>query len=95
MPPAMLHKVLARWHPLPGDRELARTVRTLRAARAAQRDAVRKLAHDLKNPLGSVLLMAQLLEEAGGDPETVRITGRIQRQCHEMNRLVDLAADTI
>ena len=69
-------------------------VKESREAAAQRTEAMRKLAHDLRNPLNSVLLMAQLLEETGGTPDSVRIAGRIQRQCEEINRLLTKAFET-
>ena len=63
----------------------------LRGTLDRQHLALRKLAHDLRNPLNSILLMAQLLEETGGSPEAARIALRIQKQCDEMNRMVSQA----
>ena len=49
------------------------------------------MAHDLRNPLNSILLMAQLLEEVGGTPDSDRIAKRILRQCDEMTKMVNRA----
>jgi signal transduction histidine kinase len=52
---------------------------------------LRRLAHDLRNPINSILLMAQLLEETSPAPEVVRIASRIQRQCLELSGILDQA----
>jgi signal transduction histidine kinase len=62
-------------------------------ALAAQRQAVRTLVHDLRNPLNGILLMAQYLEETKGTTDLARLAGRIVRQCNEMNRLLTEAAE--
>ena len=76
---------------LRGRAGLAAANRTLRGTLDRQNLALRKLAHDLRNPLNSILLMAQLLEETSGSPDSARIATRIQRQCEEMNRMVSAA----
>ncbi len=73
----------------------ARRVSALAGARADHRQAMRRLAHDLRNPLNSILLMAQLLEETCGAPEAARIASRIQKQCSEMNGLLDKALESL
>lgn len=86
MSPRTLHKTQARcWS---GAKALA-------GAREEHRQTLRRLAHDLRNPLNSILLMAQLLEETGGSPDAARIAGRIQKQCSEMNELVDKALERV
>jgi len=77
------HMRRARWVLLPGIRDL----------KARHDLALRTLAHDLRNPINSILLMAQLLEESGGTPESARIAKRIQRQCEELSGMVDRALD--
>jgi signal transduction histidine kinase len=52
---------------------------------------LRRLAHDLRNPLNSILLNAQFLEEAEPSPETVRISQRIQKQALELAAILDRA----
>lgn len=58
-------------------------------ARAARRLAFRKLVHDLRNPINGILLTAQLLEETGGTPETLRMAQRLQRQCQVLMDILD------
>ena len=64
-------------------------------ALAAQRQAMRSLVHDLRNPLNGILLMAQLLEETEGTNDTARLAARILRQCNEMNKLLTEAAESL
>jgi signal transduction histidine kinase len=75
---------LRRWITRPG------TVR-----RSAYNQFMRHLGHDLRNPINSILLMAQLLEESGSSPEATRISQRIQRQCHELSSIVDRAVQSL
>jgi signal transduction histidine kinase len=82
-----------RLAPLSGPGALQEAREALAAAQTRHHRILRKVAHDLRNPLNSILLMAQLLEEVGGAPETVRIAKRIQRQCEEMNSLVNQATE--
>ena len=76
---------------LPGRAGLVAANLALRGTLDRQHQSLRKLAHDLRNPLNSILLMAQLLEETSGSPDSARIATRIQRQCEEMNRMVSAA----
>ncbi|BDU72061.1 histidine kinase dimerization/phospho-acceptor domain-containing protein [Mesoterricola silvestris] len=87
MSPGSLRRIQARWRSRPGAQALAE-------ARAEHHRTLRKLAHDLRNPLNSILLMAQLLEETAGSPDVARIAGRIQKQCLEMNGMVDKALES-
>jgi signal transduction histidine kinase len=87
----IMHKTHSHWRPLPGAAAQAEA----RADLEAYRRDLRKMAHDLRNPLNSILLMAQLLEETGGSPDATRIAQRIQRQCSEMNGLVDKALNRV
>jgi len=84
----IFHKICARWAARTGAGSQA-------ALREEHRLILRKLAHDLRNPINSILLMAQLLEETGGSPEATRIAQRIQRQCDELSRLVDVTANKV
>lgn len=80
-------RTMGRWLPPGGGRLEVK----LAAAEERHREAMRKMAHDLRNPLNSILLMAQLLEEVGGTPDAERIAKRILRQCEEMDRMVNRA----
>jgi len=81
MNPQLLHRINIRWAPLRGA--------------TRQRQLLRKLAHDLRSPLSSILLMAQLLEEAGATPDTIRLAGRIQKQCTVLENLLNEAMDKV
>src|SRR5687767_13027191 len=77
--------------------QLAAACRDAREALHAAEDAVRArdeilgiVAHDLRNPLGTIVMGATALEQFGvGDPSMQRIRGvaeRIQRQAGRMAR---------
>lgn len=53
------------------------------------REIVRGLAHEIKNPLGGLRGAAQLLERELGDPELAEFTGIIIREADRLQRLVD------
>jgi len=92
-------------HPLrsTGGRRLARirkaaqhqTVPTPEASLPGQESAMRMMVHDLRNPLNSLLLMAQLLAEMGGTPEMERIASRILRQCEEMTKIIARSCENL
>lgn len=54
---------------------------------------LRKLAHDLRNPLNSILLNAQLLEELCPGADALRIAQRIQKQALETNAILEKAVE--
>ncbi|GEM_PF-2857471 len=89
------HKTGERRQPVAGRRELDEAMRALACLQEEHRLSTRKLAHDLRNPINSILLMAQLLEETGGTPEASRIALRIQRQCQELSSIVDQAVEKV
>jgi len=78
-------------------RELLARVRGLiekhrlrRALEAERRDHVAMLVHDLRQPLSSLGLVAEMLEEDGLDPAELRdAVGTMRAQLAEMARLVD------
>ena len=81
-------KTVSRWLRLPPGKSLT-------AVLEGHRLDMKQLAHDLRNPINSILLMAQLLEETGGTQEAVRIAKRIQRQCVELSGMVDRAMEKV
>lgn len=83
MIPSNLHARARRWTPLA---RAAETRAALAALRAQHREDLRRLVHDLRNPVNSILLMAQLLEEVGSE-EVARLARRIQNQCEDLARL--------
>lgn len=82
MAPLTYPKPARRWKPLA---RAAETRATLAALRQEQGQELRRLAHDLRNPVNSILLMAQMLEEICGSEELARIARRIQNQCDELS----------
>lgn len=64
--------------------------RLRRALEAERRDHVAMLVHDLRQPLSSLGLVAEMLEEDGLDPTELReAVGTMRVQLVEMSRLVD------
>jgi two-component system, OmpR family, sensor histidine kinase SenX3 len=60
---------------------------------AVRRDFVANVSHELKTPIGSVLLLAEALQDAADEPEMVRyFAGKIT---HESNRLATLVSELI
>lgn len=57
---------------------------------AGQEDVIRKLRHDLANPLAALLAETQLLllNEASLDPETVQGLREIEGQARRMRELL-------
>jgi PAS domain S-box-containing protein len=70
--------------------ENARLYRTARRATQARDDLLGIVAHDLRNPLGTILLQASLLRErvSGIDPDIRRTADSIERSARRMNRLI-------
>lgn len=75
---------------LPMDRHLriSREDR-MRAQNLANREMLRGLAHEIKNPLGGLRGAAQLLEREIADPDLVDYTGVIIREADRLQNLVD------
>ena len=60
---------------------------------AVRRDFVANVSHELKTPIGSVLLLAEALLDGADDPDLVRhFAGKI---VHESNRLATLVSELI
>lgn len=60
---------------------------------AVRRDFVANISHELKTPVGALSLLAEAIESAAGEPETVtHFAGRMRR---EASRLSTLVADLI
>jgi signal transduction histidine kinase len=87
--------------------ELARACGAARAAQVAAEDAMRAredilavVTHDLRNPLGTIVLGASTLRQLGGsaDPRAQRIDSiaeRIHRQAERMARQISDLADLV
>jgi two-component system sensor histidine kinase SenX3 len=84
-----------RLSPLNGDYclVLIEDVTDERRLDAVRRDFVANISHELKTPVGALSLLAEAIETAADDPETVtHFAGRMRR---EASRLSTLVADLI
>lgn len=72
---------------------LRATARELEVARVRS-DLVRNVSHELRTPVGSVLMLAEVLEE-GGLPEEKQqdYVGRIAREARRLSRLIENVLD--
>ena len=60
-----------------------------RRLEAVRRDFVANVSHELKTPVGALTLLAEAVQDASGDPETVaRFAGRMQHEGARLARLV-------
>ena len=83
--------VLARVAPLGSRLVLALVEDRTRERRveAIRRDFVANVSHELKTPVGALNLLAEAVQEAADDPETVvRFAGRMQTESHRLSNLV-------
>jgi two-component system sensor histidine kinase SenX3 len=65
-----------------------------RRIEAARRDFVANVGHELKTPVGALALLAEAVQGAADDPETVqRFTGRMTRETDRLARLVQEIID--
>ncbi len=77
----------ARYHELERKREeMARD-------NAAREEMMRVVAHELRNPLQSLSLMADLLRQSELGPDIVTIPDRLDRQSKRMVRIIDDLSD--
>jgi two-component system, OmpR family, sensor histidine kinase SenX3 len=84
--------------PFPDPTDPARTdgvalmlddVTEARRLEAVRRDFVANVSHELKTPIGALTLLAEAVQEASDDPETVsRFAERMQREGVRLGRLV-------
>ena len=80
--------------------ELERRIRDLEDEMRAREDMLAVLIHDLRNPLGTIVMGATTLRQLGGpaDPRTQRaeaIAERIERQAERMARQISDLADLV
>lgn len=80
--------------------ELERRVRELEDEMRAREDILAVVTHDLRNPLGTIVMGATTLRQIGGpaDPRTQRIDSiaeRIERQAERMARQISDLADLV
>jgi len=60
-----------------------------RRLEAVRRDFVANVSHELKTPVGALVLLAEAVQDASDDPETVaRFAGRMQHEGARLARLV-------
>jgi two-component system sensor histidine kinase SenX3 len=64
-----------------------------RRVEAVRRDFVANVGHELKTPVGALSLLAEAIEDAADDPETVRRFAT--RMTHEADRLARLVRELI
>jgi two-component system, OmpR family, sensor histidine kinase SenX3 len=76
--------------PPPGPVALVlQDVTEVRRIEAVRRDFVANVGHELKTPVGALRLLAEALEDAADDPETVRrFAARAGREAERLGRLV-------
>jgi two-component system, OmpR family, sensor histidine kinase SenX3 len=60
-----------------------------RRVEAIRRDFVANVSHELKTPIGALMLLSEAVSEAAGDPEAVeRFSGRMRTEAERLSRLV-------
>ena len=80
--------------PAPGPVALVlQDVTEARRVEAVRRDFVANVGHELKTPVGALSLLAEAVEDAADDPETVRRFAT--RMTHEADRLARLVRELI
>jgi two-component system sensor histidine kinase SenX3 len=80
----------------PAPRPVALVLQDVTEARrveAVRRDFVANVGHELKTPVGALSLLAEAVEDAADDPETVRRFAT--RMAHEADRLARLVRELI
>jgi signal transduction histidine kinase len=78
--------------------ELERRVRELEDAMRAREDILAVVTHDLRNPLGTIVMGATTLRQVGTGDQRVRIESiaeRIERQAERMARQINDLADLV
>ncbi len=82
--------------PVPGTERVVLLLRDLTEARrveAVRRDFVASVSHELKTPVGGLLLLAEAVRDGVDDPEAARRFA--QRMVHEAERLSELIRDLL
>jgi two-component system sensor histidine kinase SenX3 len=76
--------------PAPGPVALVlQDVTEARRVEAVRRDFVANIGHELKTPVGALALLAEAIEDASDDPETVqRFASRMTHEAERLGRLV-------
>ena len=89
--------VRVRLVPVGIDRHVALLVEDVTESRrveAVRRDFVANVSHELKTPVGAMVLLAEALQDASHDPEAVRrFAGRVQLEAGRLGRLVQELID--
>ncbi|WP_199522053.1 sensor histidine kinase [Geodermatophilus marinus] len=91
-----VHGLLLAAGPGPGTGPVALVLQDVTEARrveAVRRDFVANVGHELKTPVGALSLLAEAIEDAADDPETVRRFA--SRMSHEADRLGRLVRELI
>lgn len=82
--------------PVPGTDWVVLLLRDLteeRRVEAVRRDFVASVSHELKTPVGGLMLLAEAIRDASDDPEMARRFA--DRMVHEAGRLSDLVRDLL
>jgi two-component system, OmpR family, sensor histidine kinase SenX3 len=78
--------------PVPGTAQVVLLLSDLEEVRrleAVRRDFIANVSHELKTPVGAMLLLAEALRDATDDPVAIKqFTDRIMREAGRMSRLV-------
>jgi two-component system sensor histidine kinase SenX3 len=83
--------------PVPGTAQVVLLLSDLEEARrleAVRRDFIANVSHELKTPVGAMLLLAEALRDATDDPVAMKqFTDRMMREADRMSRLVQELLD--
>jgi two-component system sensor histidine kinase SenX3 len=83
--------------PVPGTAQVVLLLSDLQEARrveAVRRDFIANVSHELKTPVGAMLLLAEALRDAADDPAaTKHFTARMLHEANRMSRLVQELLD--
>ncbi|MCW2714124.1 MAG: phoR [Frankiales bacterium] len=89
--------VRVRLVPVGAERHVALLVEDVtepRRVEAVRKDFVANVSHELKTPVGAMVLLAEALQDASHDPEAVRrFAGRVQHEAGRLGRLVQELID--
>ncbi|MGY1821349.1 sensor histidine kinase [Geodermatophilus sp. SYSU D00079] len=85
-----VHGIRLETGPLPGPVALVlMDVTEARRVEAVRRDFVANVGHELKTPVGALRLLAEAVEDAADDPDTVRrFAARMTHEAERLSRLV-------
>lgn len=78
--------------PIPSSKRVVLLVTDIEESRrveAVRRDFIANVSHELKTPVGAMLLLAEAIRDARDDPETLeRFTERLHQEATRLSRLV-------